>query len=108
MGNVNMSAAGLPPGASYVFNPNPATVPGTTDIAVTVAGGTAGTYPVTVSATDGVHTHTADLTLAVADAAPGEPVPITPPNGAFNQPPQPLITSTAPAQAATSEIQIAL
>ena len=107
-GNVNMSAAGLPPGASYVFNPNPATVPGTTDIAVTVAGGTAGTYPFTVSATDGVHTHTADLTLAVADAAPGEPAPITPPNGAFNQPVQPLFTWSAPAQAATYEIQIAL
>jgi choice-of-anchor B domain-containing protein len=106
-GNVNMSADGLPAGASSVFNPNPAPVPGTTDITVTVAAGTPGTYPFTASATDGVHTHQVDLTLSVADAAAGTPVLTSPPNGAFNQPVQPVFTWDPAAQAATYEIQIA-
>ena len=106
-GNVNMSAAGLPAGAGYVFNPNPAAVPGTTDIDVSAAGVTVGTYPFTASATDGVHTHEVDLTLNVADAAPVEPALLTPPNGAFNQPVQPVFTWDPAPQAATYEIQIA-
>lgn len=107
VGNVNMSAAGLPAGASYVFNPNPAAVPGTTDITVSVAGGTVGTYPFTATATDGVHTHQVDLTLNVSDAVPADPVLTSPPNGAFNLPVQPLFTWEPAAQAATYEIQIA-
>jgi choice-of-anchor B domain-containing protein len=107
-GNVNMSAAGLPAGATASFNPNPAPVPGTTDLTVGVAGAAPGTYPFGVTATDGVHTHQADLTLNVSDATPGQPAPLTPPNGAFNQPVQPVFTWTAPTQAATYEIQIAL
>ena len=107
-GTVTMSAAGLPGGANGVFNPNPAPVPGTTDLTVGVLGSSPGTYPFTVTATDGVHTHQADLTLNVSNAAPGQPAPLTPPNGAYNQPVQPLFTWTAPAQAATYEIQIAL
>jgi choice-of-anchor B domain-containing protein len=106
-GNVNMSAAGLPAGATYSFNPNPAAVPGTTDITVNVVGGTVGTYPFTATATDGVHTHQVDLTLNVSDAVPADPVLTSPPNGAFNQPVQPLFTWDPAAQAATYDIQIA-
>src|SRR6185295_17952661 len=57
---------------------------------------------------DGVHTHQVDLTLNVSDALPADPVLTSPPNGAFNQPVQPLFTWDPAAQAATYEIQIAL
>jgi len=106
-GSVNMSTAGLPAGASGVFNPNPAPVPGTTGLNVSVAGVVPGSYPFTVTATDGVHTHQADLTLSVADATPATPNLTSPPNGAFNQPVQPVFTWDPAVQAATYDIQIA-
>lgn len=106
-GTVTMSAAGVPAGASASFNPNPAPVPGTTQLTATVTAAPLGAHALTVTATDGTHTHQSDATLHVADAAPAAPVLLTPPNGAFNQPVQPVFTWEAAAQGATYDIQVA-
>ena len=106
-GTVNMSAAGLPAGASDVFNPNPAAVPGTTDADRHRHRRRPGDLSLHGTATDGVHTHQMDLTLHVANAAPGSPSSTSPPNGAFNLPVQPVFTWEPAAQAATYDIQIA-
>jgi choice-of-anchor B domain-containing protein len=106
-GSVDMSAAGLPAGTTSSFVPDPAPVPGTSDLTVTAAAAAPGTYPFTVTATDGTLTHQLELTLVVADAVPGDPVLTNPPNGAFNQPVQPVFQWNPATQGATYDIEIA-
>jgi hypothetical protein len=62
--DVTLSAAGLPPGASASFSPNPAS--GTSTMTVTTTGATpAGTSTITVTGTDGSLTHTTSVQLVV-------------------------------------------
>jgi choice-of-anchor B domain-containing protein len=106
-GTATLSASGLPAGVGAGFNPAQVAVPGTSALTVSVGAVAPGSHPFTVTATDGTHTKARDLTLHVADAAPEEPVLISPPNSAFHQAPQPVFTWAAAAQAATYDIQIA-
>jgi choice-of-anchor B domain-containing protein len=106
-GTVDLSAIGVPMGAVASFNPNPAAVPGSSELTVTATAAPLGAHLFTASATDGVLTHQTELTLHVADAAAGEPGPTTPPNGAFNQLVQPVFLWDAAAQGATYDIEIA-
>ncbi|MGH2541458.1 MAG: choice-of-anchor B family protein, partial [Ardenticatenaceae bacterium] len=81
-GSVTLSTEGLPAGASSDFNPNPVSVPGSSDLTVTTSGTDAGTYPFTVLGTDGTLTHDLPLTLDVYDGAPDAPALLSPPDGA--------------------------
>jgi hypothetical protein len=105
-GPVTLSASGLPPAVAATFDPLQPHVPGASQL--TLAAGTAapGSYPFTVTATDGVNTHTKDIVLHVASGAPQEPVLISPPNSAFNLPAQPVFVWAAAAQGATYDIQV--
>src|SRR5204863_5785661 len=59
---LTMSGSGLPSGVTATFSPNPAD--GSSTLTVTVARSVAkGTYPFTVTGTDGTITHTASATL---------------------------------------------
>lgn len=64
---VTLSCAGLPAGASCAFATNPVTPAGSSGLTVNVANTVAdGSYPFTVSGTDGSITHGASMTLTVS------------------------------------------
>lgn len=66
-GTVSYSVSGLPAGASASFTPASITGSGTTTMAVSTAATTpGGSYPLTITGTDGVLTHTASVTLVVS------------------------------------------
>jgi hypothetical protein len=72
---VNLSATGLPPGASYGCSPtcSISNGSGTSTMTVTTLASTpTGSYPFKVSATDGTLTHTADVMLVVTSATSGD------------------------------------
>jgi hypothetical protein len=63
-GAVNLSVSGLPAGATGTFSPNPAT--STSTLSVTTSTTTpAGTYPLTITGTNGALTHQTSVTLVV-------------------------------------------
>jgi Pro-kumamolisin, activation domain len=65
-GTVNFSVAGLPPSATAVFNPSSLTASGTTSLTISTSTSTPfGTYSLTITATDGIDTRTAPVTLLV-------------------------------------------
>jgi hypothetical protein len=66
---VNLSVSGVPSGATASFTANPAT--STSNLNVTTAGTTlTGSYPLTVTGTDGALSHTTSITLVVNASAP--------------------------------------
>ncbi len=68
-GSVSLAASGLPSGAAASFSPNPTT--GTSTMTVTTTTSTAaGSYPVTITGTNGTLTHTTSVQLVVQAAAP--------------------------------------
>jgi subtilase family serine protease len=68
-GTISLSVSGLPAGASPVFTPASITNSGSSALAIATTLGTTpnGSYPLTITATDGVLTHTASVTLVVTD-----------------------------------------
>jgi hypothetical protein len=69
-GTVHFSVSGLPTGASPTFSPASLNTSGTTTLAITTNSSTPpGTYPLVISGTDGVLTHTFTVNLIV------DPVP---------------------------------
>jgi uncharacterized membrane protein len=65
----NLSASGLPSGATATFNPASITGTGSSQLTVTTVGSTpAGTYPFTITGTSGSEVHTASATLVVSAA----------------------------------------
>ncbi len=65
---ITLSASGAPGGVTVTFAPNPIAAPGAGNSTMTVAvanSAATGTYPITVSASDGNVTHTATVSLAV-------------------------------------------
>ncbi|MGZ4854968.1 MAG: protease pro-enzyme activation domain-containing protein [Candidatus Angelobacter sp.] len=68
-GTVSFSVSGLPAGASPVFTPASVTGSGNSTLAIATTLGTTpnGSYPLTITATDGVLTHSASVTLVVTD-----------------------------------------
>jgi hypothetical protein len=68
-GSVTLSSTGLPSGANASFSPNPTT--GTSTMTVTTTASTAaGSYPVTITGTDGTLTHTTSVQLVVQAPVP--------------------------------------
>ncbi len=68
-GTVSFSVSGLPAGASPVFTPPSVTGSGSSGLAITTTVGTtpSGSYPLVITGTDGVITHTANVTLVVTN-----------------------------------------
>jgi uncharacterized membrane protein len=66
-GTVTFNVSGLPAGATASFNPTSVTGSGSSTMTVTTSTTPPGTYPLTITATSGNLTHTAQVTLAVAD-----------------------------------------
>ena len=72
-GTISFSVAGLPTGAS--FSPAPASITNSGTSTITILTSTTtpvGSYPLTISATDGVLVHTAAVTLLVNSNAPAD------------------------------------
>jgi pseudomonalisin len=67
-GTVSLSVSGLPAGASAVFTPASITNSGSSALAIATTLGTTpiGSYPLVITATDGVLSHTASVTLTVS------------------------------------------
>jgi Domain of unknown function (DUF1929)/Glyoxal oxidase N-terminus len=67
-GNVTFSVTGLPSGATASFSPSSVTGSGTSTLSVSTSSSTpVGSYALTITATSGNLTHSAQVTLAVAD-----------------------------------------
>jgi pseudomonalisin len=68
-GTVSFSVSGLPAGATPVFTPPSVTGSGSSSLAITTTVGTTptGSYPLVVTGTEGVLTHTANVTLVVTN-----------------------------------------
>jgi hypothetical protein len=65
-GTVTFSVSGLPTGATPTFTPPSVTGSGTSALAISTSATTpTGSYPLTITGTDGVLTHTASVTLVV-------------------------------------------
>ncbi len=72
-GTVSFSVSGLPTGAGATFNPTSVTGSGTSTMTVTTSSTTpAGSYPLTITGSDGTLTHTANVTLVVNSVASGD------------------------------------
>ena len=72
-GTITFSVAGLPAGATLTPPPPAVTTSGSSAITILTNNGATtpvGSYPLTISATDGVLTHTANVTLIVTTNAP--------------------------------------
>jgi len=67
-GTVSFSVSGLPSGATATFNPTSVTGSGSSTLSIATSSSTlAGNYPLTITATSGNLTHTAKISLQVAD-----------------------------------------
>lgn len=65
--DVTLSCAGLPAGITCSFGTNPVTPPGSSTLTVNVDGAVAeATYPFTVQGTDGVLTHSSNMSIVVS------------------------------------------
>jgi len=72
-GTVSLSVSGLPTGATGAFTPASVTTSGSSNLAVTTTTAVAaGTYPLTITGTDGTLTHTASVNLVVSAAIVGD------------------------------------
>ncbi len=68
-GTVTFSASGMPAGVSASFNPVSLTGSGSTALNITTAFSTTpGTYPLTITGTDGTLTHTTSVSLVITPA----------------------------------------
>ena len=105
-GTVTFGSTGLPVDATFGFVPPSTAVPGSTTLTVNANGVAAGTYPFTITATDGTLTRQTNATLSVSTTMPPAPTLSTPPNGASNQPLRPSFTWVAATGATSYDIQI--
>ncbi|MCU1680507.1 MAG: hypothetical protein JWQ81_1246 [Amycolatopsis sp.] len=71
-GTVSLAATGLPTGASASFTPASVTAGGSSTVTVSTSASTpAGTYPITITGTEGTVSHTAGYSLTVTGGAGG-------------------------------------
>lgn len=106
-GTVTFGTTGLPAGATAGFVPPSVAVPGSSTMTVDAAGVAAGSYPFSVTATDGTISRQAPATLAVSTTTPPAPGLTAPPNLAQDQPPRPSFTWAAVTGAVAYDLQIA-
>ncbi|HEU4414645.1 MAG TPA: protease pro-enzyme activation domain-containing protein, partial [Candidatus Angelobacter sp.] len=73
VGTVSFTVGGLPTGASFTASPTSITSSGTATISIATSATTpVGTYPLTITGSDGVLSHTASVTLIVNTSAPAD------------------------------------
>ncbi|MGE4191022.1 MAG: hypothetical protein AB7G12_14145, partial [Thermoanaerobaculia bacterium] len=92
--SVTLSLSGEPAGATKVFSPNPATVPGSSSLTVGNLGpATPGIYEMTISGSSipSAVVHTANIGLELFTGAPGPFTLISPVDGAIDQARSPLL-----------------
>jgi hypothetical protein len=89
--DVTLTASGEPAGTTATFIPNPVTPPGASVLTVAnTAGATAGLYTIQVDgAASGSAGHSLSADLSVFTQAPDAPTPLSPADGAINQPLRP-------------------
>ena len=105
---VTLSATGQPSGTIVTFNPNPVTPTGSSTMTVSnTAGGTPGSYTITVTGTALPLIHTAPAGLVLASGSPAAPTLTAPPNGATSQALKPTFTWNAVSGPATYTIEVA-
>jgi hypothetical protein len=69
-GSVSFSVSGLPTGATATFTPTSVQTSGSSTLSISTSSGTpTGTYALTITGTSGALTHSAQVTLVVADFA---------------------------------------
>lgn len=75
---VNLTATGLPTGATYLFNPPSITTSGSSTLTITATGSTPlGSSTITITGSTSSITHTATVTLSVASASSfGNPISV--------------------------------
>jgi hypothetical protein len=72
-GTVTFSVSGLPAGATGTFTPGTVTTSGSSTLAITTTTAVAaGTYPLTITGSDGTLTHTASVSLVVSAPVVGD------------------------------------
>ena len=104
---VTLTASGNPAGTTTGFAPNPVTPPGSSLLTIGNTGGVAGgSYGIAISgAASGSGGHSTGVTLGVVvPAAP--PVPVSPANGATEQPLRPLFQWTTAAGADSYGLEV--
>ncbi len=105
---VSMAAQGHPAGTSAVFDTNPVTPGGSSNLTIGSTGsGTPGSYSIDVIGTTVSKTHTSTVGLNLFSAAPISPTLVAPANGAVDQSSVPLLSWSAAAQASLYDLQIA-
>ncbi len=73
VGTVSFTVGGLPTGASFTASPTSISNSGTATITIATSATTpVGTYPLTITGSDGVLSHTAPVTLIVNTSAPAD------------------------------------
>lgn len=73
VGTVSFTVGGLPTGASFTSSPTSITSSGAATIAIATSATTpVGTYPLTITGSDGVLSHTVPVTLIVNTSAPAD------------------------------------
>ena len=77
-GTVNLAVSGLPTGATATFTPTSVSGAGSSTLAVTTNSVAIGSYPLTITATSGTLSHTANATLVIQ--TPDFSVAATPPS----------------------------
>ena len=106
-GNVTLTVNGLPAGASASFVTNPVAVPGNTDLSISTSGLAPGTYPVTVSGTDGSLVKDRPLDLEIANVIPGQPTLALPADTAVDVSRAPVLEWGVASQGFGYEVEIA-
>jgi len=107
VGDVTFGTTGLPEGAIAAFAPAGASVPGNSSLTVSADGVAPGSYPFSVTATDGTITRQASATLSVATGVPPAAILAQPSHGAADQPTRPSFTWQPTPGATSYELQIA-
>jgi subtilisin-like proprotein convertase family protein len=108
-GTANLSVSGLPAGVNASLTPNPANIPGTAQLVLTVAPGSGvqGNFGFTVSATNQFETQTANGAMFIYPDPPQQTTLTYPANGASNVELQPVFQWTPMPGASNYHFQLA-
>jgi subtilisin-like proprotein convertase family protein len=105
-GNVNLSVAGLPPGATASFSPSTVTLPGTSTLTINNAGSTVGIYNPTITGTSGTTTATQNISLTINSNSLGQTTLSAPSNATGGISLTPSLTWSSLAGASTYQVQV--
>jgi choice-of-anchor B domain-containing protein len=106
IGNVTLSAAGIPAGATATFDVNPVAVPGSSLLTLDTAGAAPGSSSITLTAADGSISQDRVVQLHTANQLPGQPSASLPANGAVDVSRQPTLEWAASSQAMSYTVEV--